>query len=327
MNPVRKKDRIPTRKQVQRQRYTKRMTSDSKPPIAAYGAWLSVCFFWGTTYLAIRIGVASLPPALFAGIRFVIAGILFMLIARLAGFHFPPRSAWKDLAISGFLFLAFANGLVVYAEQTISSGMAAIIISTTPMWVVIIESFLPPRRPLNLLAIIGLLFGTGGVCIIFHRELTETSFEVAHMRGLACALLATFGWSAGSLYVKRTAIHAAPLAIAGPQNVIGGSVLVLLGLALGEAPRFTLNASNAVSLAYLIIFGSLVGFGSFIYALSKLPAAFVTTYAYINPFVALTLGWLILHEPLSQSMLLGSCVTVAGVALVNRSTRAAIPRA
>ncbi|MFA6239470.1 MAG: EamA family transporter [Candidatus Hydrogenedentales bacterium] len=302
------------------------MTPHAKPPIAAYAAWLSVCFFWGTTYLAIRIGVGSLPPALFAGIRFVIAGVLFMAMARLAGLHLPPKEAWKDMAISGFLFLAFGNGLVVYAEQFISSGMTAIIISTTPMWVVIAESLLPPRRGLNLLAIAGLLLGTGGVCIIFRRELMETAFDFEHVRGLLCALLATLGWSAGTLFVKRSAIHSSPLAIAGPQNIIGGSILVLLGLALGEAPDFHLNLSNTLSMGYLIVFGSLVGYGSFIYALSKLPAAVVTTYAYINPFVALTLGWIVLHEPLSPAILLGSCITIAGVALVNRSTRVAPPQ-
>jgi drug/metabolite transporter (DMT)-like permease len=283
--------------------------------IRAYFAWGVVCFLWGTTYLAIRIGVQVLPPALFAGIRFIVAGSILVVILRLRGYPYPARQELSDIAIVGIALLTIANGTVVWAEQWVPSGLAALIVATLPFWIVGIESVLPMGDRLNSRKVIGILVGFAGLVVLLLPEL-RSSIESAYIIGIFVMFIAPISWGGGSIYSKYRKIKTRPLMAAAFQMLFGGSVLTVIGLANGEVSRFTWHPQGLAAMAYLIIFGSIVGYGSFMYALSKLPASFVTTYAYINPVIAVILGWLILNERLDWMLVLATSMILLGVILV-----------
>jgi len=283
--------------------------------IKAYAAWGAVCLFWGTTYLAIRIGVQRVPPALFAGVRFIIAGVLFLAYLRWRGYPMPKRQEWLHMAIVGISLLVMANGLVVWAEQWVPSGLTAVIIATLPFWSAGLESVLPSGERLTLRKVLGILIGFAGVIILFAPEMGE-SFDKAYWNGVIVLVFVPFFWSAGSIYSKHHPIQCPPLVAAGTQTLIAGLVLTAIGTAFGEWSEFTLDGKGMAAIAYLIVFGSIVGYSSFIYALSKLPITTVSMYAYINPVIAVLLGWLILDERLDWSVATATTVVLLGVALV-----------
>ena len=283
--------------------------------IQAYVAWGAVCLFWGTTYLAIRIGVQRLPPALFAGVRFLIAGVVFLTYLRLRGYPLPKRKEWVHMAVVGISLLVMANGLVVWSEQWVPSGLAAVIIATVPFWTVGLEATLPSGERLSLRKVSGILIGFAGVMILFAPDLGG-SFDRAYLKGVIVLIFVPFFWSLGSIYSKHHPLHSPALVAAGTQTLIAGVVLTAIGTVLGEWKEFTLNWKGIASMAYLILFGSIVGYSSFIYALSKLPITTVSMYAYINPVIAVILGWLILGERLDWSVVSATTVVLLGVALV-----------
>jgi drug/metabolite transporter (DMT)-like permease len=286
-----------------------------KEAIKAYGAWAAVCLFWGTTYLAIRIGVASLPPALFAGIRFACAGTLFLLFLRWRGIAFPRREEFRDIAIVGISLLVMANGLVVWAEQWIPSSLAALIVSTLPFWVAGFEAFLPGSGGLGLRKVTGILIGFGGLVVLLAPEL-KASFDMAYFKGVLALLLAPCSWAAGSIYSKYRPLRAHPLMAAAFQMIIAGVVLILIGAIVGEFGRFTLSTRGVAALAYLVIFGSILGYGAFVYSLAKLPATKHSMYAYVNPVIAVLLGWLVLDERLDWNVAIATALVLTGVVLV-----------
>lgn len=281
-------------------------------PSLALLAWANVCLIWGTTYLVIRIGVSEMPPFLFAGIRWLIAGFVFTAVLRLKGTALPARRELGHLAVVGILLLGLGNGLVVFGEQWVASGPAALMITTTPLVMVALESLLPRRPRLNLAVAGGLLLGLAGVLLIFGVDLEALS-DPGNRSGLLSLLGAVFFWSLGSLYSKyvRLAVH--PFMGAAAQMIIAGAVLTLVGVAAGEIPRLHWETRGLWSLAYLVIIGSFVGYPSYIYAVAKLPLSFVSTYAYINPVIALFLGWLVLEEPLGLQVAGAAALILAGV--------------
>lgn len=283
--------------------------------IKAYAAWGAVCLFWGTTYLAIRIGVQRVPPALFAGVRFIIAGVLFLAYLRWRGYPMPKRQELLHMAIVGISLLVMANGLVVWAEQWVPSGLTAVIIATLPFWSAGLDSILPSGERLTLRKVLGILIGFAGVIILFAPDMGE-SFDKAYLKGVIVLVFVPFFWSAGSIYSKHHPIQCPPLVAAGTQTLIAGLVLTAIGTAFGEWSEFTLDGKGMAAIAYLIVFGSIVGYSSFIYALSKLPITTVSMYAYINPVIAVILGWLILDERLDWSVATATTVVLLGVALV-----------
>jgi drug/metabolite transporter (DMT)-like permease len=288
--------------------------------IKAYAAWGAVCLFWGTTYLAIRIGVQRVPPALFAGVRFIIAGVLFLAYLRWRGYPMPKRQELLHMVIVGISLLVMANGLVVWAEQWVPSGLTAVIIATMPFWSAGLESVLPSGERLTFRKVLGILIGFAGVIILFAPDMGE-SFDKAYLKGVIVLVFVPFFWSAGSIYSKHHPIECPPLVAAGTQTLIAGLVLTAIGTAFGEWSEFTLDGKGMAAIAYLIVFGSIVGYSSFIYALSKLPITTVSLYAYINPVIAVILGWLILDERLDWSVATATTVVLLGVALV-KSARA-----
>lgn len=286
--------------------------------IKAYAAWGAVCLFWGTTYLAIRIGVQRVPPALFAGVRFIIAGALFLAYLRWKGYPMPKKQEWHHMAIVGITLLVLANGLVVWAEQWVPSGLAAVIIATMPFWSAGLESVLPSGESLTFRKVLGILIGFSGVVILFGPEMGD-SLDSAYLKGVIVLIFVPFFWSAGAIYSKHHPIECPPLVAAGTQTLIAGVVLTTLGTLFGEWSQFTLNLKGMAAIAYLIIFGSIVGYSCFIYALSKLPITTVSMYAYINPVIAVVLGWLILGERLDWSVATATIIVLLGVALVRSS--------
>lgn len=284
-----------------------------------YAAWISVCIVWGTTYLAIRIGVAHIPPMLFAGIRWIVAGIIFVSVLRLSNKKFPKLSDLKHIAVMGLLMLGFGNGLVVTGEQYISSGLAALLITTVPFWIVGFDSLASKKSVLNKFIAIGLLLGLLGVTAIFGdnwRDLLNKDYFI----GVLSILGAVVAWSLGSVYSKHKKISIHPLMSAAVQMLVAGIAQTLLGILLGELSEVKFSQEGIFSLSYLIIFGSILGYGSYIYAIEHLPLSLVSTYAYINPIIAVLLGWLVLDEKLNLYMILAALLIIAGVMLVKKGS-------
>jgi len=288
---------------------------DRKEIIKAYIAWGAVCLFWGTTYLAIRIGVESVPPALFAGIRFVIAGLIFLPFLMMKGYALPARRELLDIAIVGIALLTIANGTVVWAEQWVPSSLAALIVATLPFWVVGIEAVLPKGERLNVKKVLGVLIGFSGMVILLWPDL-KSSIDPNYLKGILAMLIPPISWGAGSIYSKRRNSKVHPLMAAALQMLIAGIILVIIGGAAGEFSRLTYNPKGFAAIGYLVIFGSIIGYGSYIYALAKLPTAVVSMYAFINPVIAVILGWLILDERLDWWVATATLIIFTGVILV-----------
>lgn len=284
-----------------------------------YLAWVSVCIVWGTTYLAIRIGVAHIPPMLFAGIRWIIAGIIFVSALKLTHKKFPPIKDLKHIAVMGLLMLGIGNGLVVTGEQFISSGLAALLITTVPFWVVGFDSLAVKKSVFNKYIVSGLLLGLVGVSAIFGDNWRDL-FNTEYLIGVLNILGAVIAWSLGSVYSKHKRINAHPLMSAAVQMLVAGFAQTLLGIILGEISRVSFNQEGIYSLAYLIVFGSILGYGSYIYAIEHLPLSLVSTYAYINPIIAVFLGRLVLDEKLNLYVILAAVLIIAGVMLVKKGS-------
>ena len=260
-------------------------------------AYLVVCVFWGSTYLAIKVGVMELPPFLFAGLRFLIAGLLLFGIARALGDALPRRSDWRTLAIVGVLLLAGGNAFVVWSEQFIASGIASIFVVTVAIWTAFFDAVMPGGTgELNWRIIAGLLLGFLGTLLLVGA--TPAEILGADKRGPIALTFASASWAIGSVYAKRHPTHASPYMGAAVQMIVGGVTVALVGTALGEWASWHLSARGVGAMAYLVLFGSIVGYSAYSYALRHAPATIVGTYAYVNPVIAVLLGWLLLREPI-----------------------------
>lgn len=285
--------------------------------IKAYFAWAAVSIFWGTTYLAIRIGVEVLPPALFAGIRFLIAGLILIPILLLKGYSLPSKKDLIPISITGILLLTVANGTVVWSEQWVSSSLAALIIASIPFFMVGMEALMPNGEKLSLKKGLGILVGFCGIFLLLWPDI-KGAINSAYLKGIMGLVIAIIAWAAGSIYSKHRDIKTAPFMSAAFQMLIAGGVLTLIGMVKGELSQFTFDPKGIAALVYLIIFGSLIGYSAYIYALAKLPTATVSTYAYINPVIAVILGWLVLDERLDWIVALATVIILSGVLLVKK---------
>lgn len=282
-----------------------------------WSAYAAVCVLWGSTYLAIRIGVQELPPLLFAGIRFLVAGSLILLFAfsRRAAFPTDWRAGARYGVVGLFLLLG-GNGLVVVAEQWVNSGIASLMVATVPLFMAIIEFLFMRRETLAWRGWLGLLVGFAGVGILVF---SDGSSHGADPMGLLLLIGACISWAAGSVYSKTLKPSGSVVVQIGIQMLAGGAALSLLGLLLGEAGRLNFTPSGLWAMAYLVVFGSIIGYSAYIYVLQKWPAAKAGTYAYVNPVIALLLGAVILQEPLTLSMLIATVVILLGVLMVQTS--------
>ena len=260
----------------------------------AYTAWIAVCLIWGTTYLAIRIALETIPPLLMAAIRWIVAGGLLIAILALRGERLPGPRAWPTLAVLGVLLLGFGNGGVVWAELTVPSGLTAVLVATSPFWMVGLDAFLIGGEPLTLRRALGLIVGFSGIVMLVWPELRVGEGGRGFLGGVIAAQIACVGWAVGSSYARRRGRgHAKDenvLATAAFEMLFGGLVLLAAGLAMHEAGRLAFNPRTAGALTYLILVGAIGGFTAYTYALKHLPVATVSLYAYVNPIIAVILG-------------------------------------
>jgi drug/metabolite transporter (DMT)-like permease len=284
----------------------------------AYLAWATICLIWGTTYVAIKIALETIPPFVMGGLRYGSAGALLAAIAIAARQPLPERAAWRHHLISGTLLLGLGNGGVILAEQWVASGLAAVVVAATPFWMVGIEALLPSGDRLTRRAVAGLLIGFSGIVLLVWPDLGSGATGRAVWSGLAALQVASIGWAFGSAYSRRHASAGHALGGAAMQMLFGGLVMLTAGTLLGEWTRLTFTTDTALALVYLSIAGSLVGFAAYIYALTHLPTAFVSLYAYVNPIVAVVLGWLVLGEPLGWRLAAAVAIILGAMAIVSR---------
>ncbi len=289
---------------------------------AAYGAWAAVCFFWGTTYLAIRVGLETLTPMLFAGLRFLIAGgVLFFIMNRQRNARLPKGREWLDLGFVGLMLLGVGNGAVVWAEQWVPSGMAALLVATSPFWVVALEKLRKDGERVGARGVVGMLIGFSGLALLVGPQLFGSSVSFYFLLGALAIQVGCFAWTAGSAYAKHRPVGVSPLMGAAVQMLIAGAALTLVGTAVGEWGEISFSARSLSALMYLVVFGSIVAYSAYTYALQKLPLSLVSTYSYINPVIAVLLGWLVLAEPLDWRVGAATAIILAGVALVKVSPK------
>jgi drug/metabolite transporter (DMT)-like permease len=292
----------------------------NKDNFRAYLAWIAICIIWGTTYLAIRVGVEHIPPMLFAGMRWIIAGSIFISVLKLLGKAFPKKEDILHIGIMGIAMLGFGNGLVVVGEQYISSGLAALLITTVPFWVVGMETISKRGPKINAKIISGLIIGIIGISLIFGSDWKDL-FSTQYLFGVLSIFGAVVAWSFGTVYSKYKKVNAHPLVSASIQMLIAGVVQLILGTILGEFNQLSFSSGGLLALIYLIIAGSIFGYGSYIYAIEHLPLSLVSTYAYINPVIAVFLGWLFLDEKLNLMIGIGAVVIILGVILVKQGAK------
>jgi drug/metabolite transporter (DMT)-like permease len=289
--------------------------------ILAYGSWLAVCFFWGTTYLGISVGLETLPPMLFAGMRFFTAGVVLFTVMRVSGARLPRGREWIHQGVIGLLLLGIANGIVVFSEQWLPSGLAALMIATSPFWVTGMERAFKDGESVTPRIVTGLLIGFAGLMILVWPSLFGGAVNKFFILGIVLLQVGCASWTAGSIYSKHHASDLKPMMGAAVQMLIAGSVLLLSGTIFGEWPRVHFSGRSLAALLYLIVFGSLVAYSAYMYAIQKLPLSLVTMYSYINPIIAVVLGWALLKEPLGWRVALSTGIILAGVALVKTKPR------
>jgi drug/metabolite transporter (DMT)-like permease len=282
--------------------------------------WLalgSIYIVWGSTYLAIRYSIETIPPFLSASIRFLVAGAILYTWSSFQGdlvFERPGWRQWRAATIVGGALLLGGNGGVVWAEQHIPSGIAALVVATVPLWMAVMDRAIFGQR-LSWTAILGLALGFSGLTLLFGGHGTGRIDPV----GVGVVVFASFSWAAGSLYSRRAPLPTRPLVGTGMEMIAGGALLGIVGLATGEAADLHLTAISLRSwlgLGYLIVFGSLVGFTAYVWLLRVARTSLVSTYAYVNPVIAVLLGWALVSEPLTARTLIAGAVIVVAVILI-----------
>jgi len=279
---------------------------------------------WGTTYLAIQIGVLNegLPPLLFAGSRIGSAGIILLLFQRIRGQSLRLRAGdLPGIAIGAGLLFVIGNGLISLALKTVASGESAVLAATTTLWVAAVSMILPGADRLRPAGWLGLALGFLGVVVIKSPALREQGFSFASNVGPWMVLASAAAWGVGTVLMRKTTIHLPRLSSVGWQMTFGGAVMTLLGLSLGETPPASVSLASIGAFLYLLIFGSLTAFVAFTWLLEHVSAPNVTTYAYVNPLVAVLLGAWLHDEEMPVSLILGMLLIFAALFLVRHGTR------
>lgn len=298
------------------------MSAGSPPGTPSRSAlWLAfgaIYVIWGSTYLGIRVAVESIPPFLMAGARFIAAGTILFAGLKLRGTPWPTRAQWRDHTIVGICLLLGGNAVVAWAEQTVPSGLTTLILGGSPLFMVLMEWLRPGgTKPTGMLWL-GFAVGLAGLFILLGPGALPEGVRPP-MFSVIALLLTSFFWWGGSLYGKHAKSGAGPLVAAAVQMVTGGVVMTLVGLLLGESARLDVAAIPGrawFAWSYLVIAGSLIAFPVYIWLLKNSTPARVSTYAYVNPIVAVILGWAILDEPVTPRIALAATVIVGAVALI-----------
>lgn len=294
-----------------------------------WAALLAVYIIWGSTYLGIRFAIETIPPFLHAAIRFLLSGILLFVWRRMAGDPAPTRSQWRSAIVVGLLLLLGGNGLISWAEQSIPSGIAALLVSTIPMYMVLVEALRPGGTRPGWAQIVGLLIGFGGVVLLIGPDAFAKGAGQLNLVGVGVALFAAFLWALGSIYNRGADLPSSTLLFTGMEMLTGSLGLFVMSAATGEFSRFdplAISTRSLLGMAFLITFGSLIGFVSYGWLLRNAPVSLVATYPYVNPLVAILLGAWLAQEKLEPRILIAAVVIIGAIILIN-STKAQKPAA
>lgn len=288
-------------------------------------AFASIYLVWGSTYLAISYAVQTIPPFLMGGMRFVVSGALLYIWARSRGAPRPTRLHWRNAIIAGGFLLLGGNGAVVWAEQVVPSGLTALLVSILPFWLVIIEWVRPPHRRPSSAVIGGLILGFIGIIVLVGPAGMGGHGEVNPL-GALVLILGSLSWAIGSFWSRDAELPESGLLTTGMEMLGGGVLLLIVGVVVGEISQFDvhrISGPSAAGLIYLVTFGSLLGFTSYIWLLDKVSPARLGTYAYVNPIVAVLLGWAIAGEKLSIRTGVAAAIVICAVALITTARSSA----
>jgi drug/metabolite transporter (DMT)-like permease len=282
-------------------------------------AFAALYVIWGSTYLAIKFAVESIPPYLMSGGRFIVSGLILYVWARSRGEPVPTRRQWRDAAIVGTLLLACGNGAVGWAEQFVPTGITALLVASVPLWMVLIDWARPKGRRPSLMVAVGLAVGLAGVAVLAAPGFTDGAKSSLGI-GAAVLMFGSIAWAAGSIYSRQSDRPKASEMSTAMQMIAGSGSLIVIGLAFGELGRLDLSAVTMKSFlgwAYLVTFGSLLGFTAYAYVLRETTPAKATTYAYVNPVVAVLLGWAFANEPITTRTIVAAGIILASVAMIS----------
>jgi drug/metabolite transporter (DMT)-like permease len=293
--------------------------SSAPPRRLAWIAWGTICIVWGTTYLAIKIALATIPPFLMGGLRYIAAGVALAGLARLGGHALPPFRTWGRLSMLGFLMLLVGNGGVAWGSQYLASGLVAVLVGMSPFWMTGVDAVMRDGKQLFFRQWAGLIVGFVGITVLVWPDITAggasgRSFAL----GVLALQVACAGWAIGSAYTRRHVLPGHILGAAAVQMAAGGVLMTLTGTVLGEWSRLGFSAATTLALLYLIVFGSVIGFGAYSYALQHLDVAIVSLYTYVNPVIAVALGTIVLGEPFHLRMAAAAGLIAAGMFIVGR---------
>lgn len=300
---------------------TTQVPANTRPATAlVIAAFAAVYVIWGSTYLGIRLAIDSIPPLLMAGARFVLAGTILYVVMRLRGAVKPTMRQWQSAALIGGLLLLGGNGGVSWAQQFVPSGITALIVAAVPLWIILVDWLRPRGTKPKLVVWIGLAVGFAGVALIVAGK-NQVGHRLVNPAGAAALVFATLTWAIGSVYSRHAPKPESALLAVAMQMIAGGALQLCGGLALGEIGRLDLGhitPTSAWAFVYLTLVGSLVGFTAYVWLLQVSTPAKVSTYAYVNPLIAVFLGHLVLNEEVPKSVALAGALILAAVVLITR---------
>lgn len=289
-------------------------TEDPRTRVKVIAAFATIYLVWGSTFLAIRVGVRQLPPLLFGGLRFLLAGTLLAVVALALRERFPRRAPeWRWLVLFSLLMITFSNGMSTVALQYIPSNEGALLAASSALWIAVLGSLGPRGHALTVRGLLGVLLGCIGVLLIVWPRGAQPA---GHFGWQALLLASNFSWAVGTILYRDSALTVGPVAFNAVMMLLGGTWLLLGGLATGELPRWEWRPDGLAAMVYLAVFGSALAYTAYSWLLKRVPADRVGTFAYVNPAVATVLGWAVLGEALSALQVAGMVVVLAGVALV-----------
>lgn len=298
------------------------MIAAAKGNPVAYLAFVIVCIIWGTTYLAITVALETVPVLLLAGLRWMFAGVVMSGLMVVTGRGLPRPALWGPLLLLGFLMNVVGNGFVVYAQQYVASGLTAVLIATTPFWAALVERLLPNGERFSRRALTGLALGFAGIVILVWPEMTNGGAGGrAFIGGVIAIQLACVGWVIGTSYARRHELGDNPFRSTALQMVFSGTMLLTAATINGDWSHLSFTPRTIVAMLYLSIAGSLVAYSAYIYAIQHLPLSLVSLYTYINPMIAVTLGTLLLAEPLSTRIGISAALVLLGTWVVGSGKR------
>jgi drug/metabolite transporter (DMT)-like permease len=301
-------------------------TGVSVPNQSNTRAWLAlaaVCFFWGTTYMGIRVSLETFPPLVLLSSRFILSGSLLLLLALATGQQFPKGKEWGWSVLQGFFTIGVGTGALIFAELFLPSSLAALLVSLGPFWMVGTEALLPGGEPLHKPAIGGMLVGLAGVLILVLPGMQAGGFSGPLWTGFLILQLSCAGWAFGSSLYKRHKTDAPPIVTGAVQQLGAGLIFAIPAWLAGGEIHW--SGKGVGALLYLVVFGSMVGYSAYVYALRHLPVAVTSIYNYVNPIVAAAIGWLLYREPFGRKELAAMVVIFVGVAIVKSVTRTVTP--